>query len=156
MNEQQGDLHLLWPKSFRPQEKKREREKGSDPKGRAGRGEAGGFVRYSHNRRSCHKQLTQLTSSLFSVSCALQLFLSLAWAKYQMTDVSVPAAQRGHVCDSCSSIWSCGWWEGYWVVARESSVASFAPAINVLVWDLIQHLNAAFWNIKEHFLSFDG
>lgn len=54
----------------------------------------------------------QLLSFLFSVSCALQLLLCLAWAKFQMTDVSVPAAQRGRVCDSCSCMWSCGWWEG--------------------------------------------
>lgn len=69
--------------------------------------------RYSHNRRSCQEELMQFLSSLFSVSRALQLFLCLAWAKYQMTDVSVPAAQRGRVCDSCSCIWSCWWWWGY-------------------------------------------
>lgn len=49
---------------------------------------------YKHNMGGCQEQLTQLLSSLFSVSCAPQLFLCLAWAKYEMTDVSVPAAKR--------------------------------------------------------------
>lgn len=57
---------------------------------------------YMHSRRSC--QRSQQLSPPRSLSCTLQLFLCLARAKYQMTDVSVPAAQRGQVCDSCPTI----------------------------------------------------
>ena len=103
----------FWPKRIGPQQNERKTPKG---------------YQCSLSRRSCQKQLAQLLCSLFSVSCALQLFLCLAWAKHQMTDVSVPAVQRGRVCDSCSCIWSCGWWGG---AARALVAASFILFMNV-------------------------